>query len=139
MSKIWSQIHDAYKNIVKVAATSVGRIVKNASKLERSQKNPVEVADTMLMESSSSCASKICGETCRKNLMCSKNGKKTVMRQECTIRDVGKYRETTEAPMQKNSWAIAPSQRDMQKHAYQHIEKEDKEPCVIYNGTISDD
>lgn len=141
MGKIWSQIRDTYKNIVKVAATNVGRVVKDAPKLERSQRNPVEVADAMLVKSSSSCASKICGETCRKNLMCSKSGKKTEARQECTIRDVGKYREdATEAQMWKNSWTIAPPRCDMQKHAYQNVEKEeDKEPCVTYNGTISDD
>ncbi|XP_011868442.1 PREDICTED: uncharacterized protein LOC105562311 [Vollenhovia emeryi] len=142
MGKIWSQMHDACKNVVKLAATSVGRVVKDAPKSERSQRNSVEVADAMLVKSSSSsCAGKICGETCRKNLMRSKNGEKTEARQERAIGNVGKYREDTEdAPMRKNSRAIAPSRRDMQKRADQNAEKEDdKGSCVTYNGTISSD
>ncbi|XP_071637425.1 LOW QUALITY PROTEIN: uncharacterized protein [Temnothorax longispinosus] len=140
MGKIWSQMHDACKNVVKLAATSVGRVVKDAPKSECSQRNPVEVADATLVKSSSSCAGKICGETCRKNLMRSKSGKKTDAREERTIGDVGKYREDTEAPMRKNSWAIAPSRRDMQMHAYQNAEKEeDTKSCVTYDGTISSD
>lgn len=141
MSKIWSQMHDTYKNVIKLAAASIGRVVKDAPKSERSQKNPVEVADARLVKSSSSCAGKICGETCRKNLMRSKSGEKTEARQERTIGDVGKYREFTEAPMRKNSRTIAPSlRRDRQKYAYQNAEKEeDKESCLTYDGTISSD
>lgn len=76
MGKIWPQVHDACKNVVKLAATSIGRVVKDAPKSERLQRNPVEVADATLVESPSSCAGEICGETCRKNLMRSKSGKK---------------------------------------------------------------
>ncbi|XP_018402595.1 PREDICTED: uncharacterized protein LOC108779635 [Cyphomyrmex costatus] len=134
MGKIWSQVHDACKNVVKLAATSVGRVVKDAPKSERSQRNPVEVADATLVESTSSCAGKICGETCRKNLMRSKSEEKTEARQERTIGDVGKYRGDTEAPMRKNSRTIAPTRHDMQKHTYQNAEKEeDGESCVNYS------
>lgn len=135
MGKIWSQVHDACKNVIKFAATSVGRVAKDAPKSERS--NPVEVADATLVKSSSLCADKICGETCRKNLMRSERGKETETRQEHTIGDVGKYREDTKAPMRKNSRAF--SRRSIPKHTYQNAEKqEDKESCVTYNGTISD-
>lgn len=137
MGKIWSQVHDACKNVIKFAATS--RVVKDAPKSERSQRNPVEVADAMLVKNSSLCADKICGETCRKNLMRSERGKKMEKRQERTIGDAKKYREDTEASMRKNSRTVALSRRSILKHAYQNAEKqEDKESCVIYNGTISD-
>lgn len=140
MGKIWSQVHDACKNVVKLVGTSVGRVVKDAPKSERSQRNPAEVADATLVKSSSLCADKICDETCRKNLMRPKCRKKTETRQERTIESVGKCREDiSEAPMRKNSRAIALSHRDVQKHAYQNAEKqEDKECCATYNGTISD-
>jgi len=139
MGKIWSQVHDACKNVVKLAATSVSRVVKDASKSEGSQRNPVEVADATLVESSSLCG-KICGETCRKNLMRLKSEEKTEARQERAIGDVGKYRGDTEAPMRKNSRVIAPSRHDMRKHAYQNAEKEEgEESCVNYSGTINSD
>lgn len=138
MGKIWSQVHDACKNVVKLAVTSVGRVVKDAPKSERSQRNLVEVADATIVESSSPCAGEICGETCRKNLMRSKSGKKMEARQERTIEDVGEYRWDTEAPMRKNSRVIAPSRRD--KRTYQNAEKEkDQEFCVTYSGTINSD
>ncbi|KYN22963.1 hypothetical protein ALC57_04746 [Trachymyrmex cornetzi] len=140
MGKIWSQVHDACKNVVKLAAASVGRVVKDAPKSERSQRNPVEVADATLDESTSSCAGKICGETCRKNLMRSKSEEKTEARQERTVGDVGKYHGDTEAPMRKNSRTIAPTRHDMQKHAYQSTKKEENgESCVNYSGTINSD
>lgn len=139
MGKIWSQVHDACKNVVKLAATSVGRVVKDAPKSERSQRNPVEVADATLVECPSSCAGEICGETCRKNLMRSKSAKKTVACQECTIRDVGKYCGDTEAPMRKSSQAIAPSRRDMRKHGCQNAEKEEDEKSCVTCGTINSD
>ena len=97
MGKIWSQVHDACKNVVKLAAMSVDHVVKDAPKLERSQRNPVEVIDATLVESTFSCAGKICGETCRKNLMRSKSEEKMKARQERTIGDVGKYHGDTEA------------------------------------------
>ena len=59
MGKIWSQVHDACKNVVKLAATSVGRVAKDAPKSERSQRNPVEVIDATLIESMFSCTGKI--------------------------------------------------------------------------------
>ncbi|XP_011692805.1 PREDICTED: uncharacterized protein LOC105452944 isoform X2 [Wasmannia auropunctata] len=134
LGKIWSQVHDACKNVVKLAATSIGRVVRDARKSERSQRNPVEVADATLVESASSCAGKICGETCRKNLMRPRSGEKTKAHQERAIGDVGKYRGDTEAPMRKNSRAIAPSRRDVRRHAYQSAEKEENgESCVNYS------
>lgn len=138
MGKIWSQVHDACKNVVKLAVASVGRVVKDAPKSECSQRNPVEVADVRLVKSSSLYADKICGETCRKNLMCSKRGKKSETRQERTIGDMGKYREDTEVPMRKNSRTIALSCRNMPKHVYQNEKQEDEEFRMTYNGTISD-
>ncbi|XP_011057471.1 PREDICTED: uncharacterized protein LOC105147858 [Acromyrmex echinatior] len=140
MSKIWSQVHDACKNVVKLAATSVGHVVKDAPKSERSQRNPVEVVDATLVESTFSCAGKICGETCRKNLMRSKSEEKMKARQERTIGDVGKYHGDTEALMRKNLRTIAPTRHDMQKHAYQSAKKEESgESCVNYSGTINSD
>ena len=140
MGKIWSQVHDACKNVVKLAATSVGRVVKDARKSERSQKNPVEVVDATLVESTSSCAGKICGETCRKNLMRSKSEEKTEVRQERTIGDVGKYHGDTKASMRKDSRTIAPTRHNMQKHAYQSARKEESgESCANYSGTINSD
>ncbi|XP_018353038.1 PREDICTED: uncharacterized protein LOC108754884 isoform X1 [Trachymyrmex septentrionalis] len=134
MGKIWSQVHDACKNVVKLAATSVGRVVKDARKSERSQKNPVEVVDATLVESTSSCAGKICGETCRKNLMRSKSEEKTEVRQERTIGDVGKYHGDTKASMRKDSRTIAPTRHNMQKHAYQSARKEESgESCANYS------
>ena len=139
IGKIWSQVHDACKNVVKLATTSVSRVVKDAPKSERSQRNPVEVVDATLVESTSSCAGKICGETCRKNLMRSKSEEKTEARQERTIENVGKYHGDTEAPMWKNLRTIAPI-HDMQKHAYQSAKKEEnEESCMNYSGTINSD
>lgn len=141
MGKIWPQVHDACKNVVKLAATSIGRVVKDAPKSERLQRNPVEVADATLVESPSSCAGEICGETCRKNLMRSKSGKKTVACQERTIGDVGKYRGDMDAPMRKSSRAIAPSRRDMRKHECQNTgaKKEEDEKSCVTCGTINSD
>ncbi|XP_039302194.1 uncharacterized protein LOC105200742 isoform X2 [Solenopsis invicta] len=140
MGKIWSQVHDAWKNVVKLATTSVGRVVKDAApQSECSQRNPVEVADVTLVESSSPCADEICGETCRKNLMRSKSEKKTEARLERTIGDVGKYRWDTEAPMREDSRVIAPSHRDMRKHACKNAEKEKEESYITYSGTINSD
>ncbi|KAL0111936.1 hypothetical protein PUN28_013268 [Cardiocondyla obscurior] len=90
VSKIWSQVHDACKNAVKFAVASIGRVTKDAPKSERSQRNPVEVADEPLVKSSSSCAGKICGETCRKNLMRSKNEKKNGSASRAHNRERGK-------------------------------------------------
>ncbi|XP_036147725.1 uncharacterized protein LOC118647278 [Monomorium pharaonis] len=138
VDKIWSRVHDACKNVVKLAATTVGRVVRDTPKSERSQKSLVEVADATLVESSISC-DEICGETCRKNLMRSKTAKKTEAHQERTIGDVGKYPRNAEAAWRKNSRIIASSslRRDTRERAYRNAEKEkDEESCVICNGTI---
>ncbi|XP_067215265.1 uncharacterized protein [Linepithema humile] len=139
MGKIWSQVHDACKNVVKLAATSVGRIVKDAPKSERSPRNPVEVADVKaLVESSSSCADKICEETCRKNLICLKSGTKSESHHERVIEDTGERRKDTEISIRENPRAITLPRRDMRKHAWQNTEKgEDEKSCVFYSGTIN--
>jgi len=134
--KIWSQVHDACKNVVKLAATSVGRIVKDA--LERSPRNPIEVADAKaFVESSSSCADKICEETCRKNLICLKSGTR-LETHERAIEDAGECRKDTEISMRENLRAITLPRRDMRKHARQNAEKEeDEKSFVFYNGMIN--
>lgn len=141
IGKIWSQVHDACKNVVKLAATSVGRIVKDAHpKSECSPRNSVEVADTKaLVESSSSCADKMYEETCRKNLMCLKSGTRLEMHHERAIQDTEARREDTEISMRKNSRVITLSCHDMRKHdMQQNVEKgKDEKSCVFYNGTIN--
>lgn len=141
MGKIWSQVQDACKNVVKLAATSVGRAVKDASKSVRSQRNPVEVADATLVGSSSSSRTGsgggICGETCRKNLMRAKS--RSDSKKKRAIEDsIGKYREDF---VEVSAWKIPPraialSRRDT--HARRNAEKrENEKSCVFYSGTIN--
>ncbi|XP_076766907.1 uncharacterized protein LOC143433455 [Xylocopa sonorina] len=44
--KVWSQLQDTYRSFVKVAATSIGQIVKQSSKLKRSKKCPKKQCGT---------------------------------------------------------------------------------------------
>lgn len=72
MGKIWSQMHDACRNIAKLAATNVNRVIKDAPKSERSRRNPEveELADAVYPAGMpSSHAAGICGEACPGNLM----------------------------------------------------------------------
>lgn len=103
MGKIWSQVHGACKNVArKLAATSVGRIVKDAHpKSECSSRNPVEVADAKaFVASSSSCADKMHGEMCRKNLIYLNSEARSETRHERAIE--GTRREDTAISMREN-------------------------------------
>jgi len=81
---------------------------------------------------------KICGETCCKNLICLKSEIRSETYRECAIEDVGERREDTEISMRENSRAITPSRRDVRKHARRNAEKgEDEKSCVFYSDTIN--
>lgn len=143
MGKIWSQVQGACKNVVKlVAATSVGRIARDASKSKRSPRSPVEVANATNVECSSSCAGEVCGATCRKNLMRSRGKEKSKAAQaceECAEKRAGECREYTEVSMRKNPRAIKSSSRhDAREHVCQNAEEEKNEkPCVFCSGAIN--
>lgn len=137
VGKIWSQVRDVCRNVVKLAAMSVGRVARDdaASESERSRRNPVEVADATLDVppcSPSTCASGICGETCRKNLIRSEAaGKSTVRRQEeRAIENVGKCREDAEPPTRREDDA----RRRARKNAGNGG---DEKSCVFCDGTIN--
>lgn len=134
--KIWSRIHDACKNTIKLAATSVGRAMKSVSRSE--QRNLVEVTDAARVEDSSLCTDRICEETCRKNLMPAKAEEISKVHEERTIEDVEKYRGDMDVPVQKNSMAITSSCHDVRVHMCQNAEEaKNGKSCVFYSGTIN--
>lgn len=134
MGKIWSQVHDACKNVVKLAATSVGRVVRDASKSERSQRNLVQATDASLVENSSSCT-EICEEIRDKNLTRSKNEKKSEARGR-EIEDVN----DAEASMRQNPRAVISSCHEMREQVHENARKEKNEKsCVFYRGMINSD
>ncbi|XP_072767515.1 uncharacterized protein [Anoplolepis gracilipes] len=139
MGKIWSQVHDACKNVVKLAATSVGRVVRDASKSRHSQRNLVEVTDANLDESSS-CAVKICEEIRDKNVTRSKNGRESEMRRECEIGDANEYHDDAGASMRQNPRAVTSSRHEMRQQVHRNVKKEKNEKsCIFYRGMINSD
>lgn len=141
MGKIWSQVHDACKNVVKLAATSVGRVVRDASKAERSQRNLVQANDASLVENSSSCT-EICEEIRDKNLTRSKNERESeVRREEREIEDVNEYsNDTKNASMRQNPRAVISSRHEMREQVHKNAKKEKNEKsCVFYRGMINSD
>lgn len=130
MGKIWSQAHNVCKNVVKLAATNIGRILRDAFKSERLQKNLiVQVTDASHIESSD----KICEETRDKNLTrTKKNGR------ECAIRNVAnEYRDD----MEKSTRVVVSSGHEMREQLhFRNVKKEENEKsCVFYGGTINSD
>lgn len=139
MSKIWSQVHDACKNVVKLAATSIGRVVRDASKSECSQRNLVQVTDASLVKSSSSYADNICEETRDKNLS-SKKERESEVHGEREIGDTNEYRDDAEASMRQNPRAVTFSRHEMREQEHRNAKKEKNEKfCVFYTGMINSD
>ncbi|RLU27466.1 hypothetical protein DMN91_001270 [Ooceraea biroi] len=140
MGKIWSQVHDACRNVAKLAATSVSRLAKDAAKSECSRRNPeVEVADaTHLVGSSSSHADGMCGEACRGNLMRWKTSEKSEAREEERAIDdaAGTYEDIT---ISKQKKPRTPSERKAaRKRAYGNPGKmENEKSCVFHGSTIN--
>lgn len=137
MGKIWSQVHDACKNVAKLAATSVGRVARDASKLERSQRNLFQVTDASLVENS--CA-EICEEIRDKNLTRSKNERESEVRREREIGDRNEYRDDAKASMRQNPRAVVSSRFEMREQVHENAKKEKNEKsCVFYRGMINSD
>lgn len=135
MGKIWSQVHDACKDVVKLAATSVGRAVRDVSKLKRSQRNLFRVTDANLVENS-------CAEMCKirdKNLTRSRNERESEVCREREIRDANEYRDDAGASMQQNSRAVI-SFHEMREQVHKNAKKQKNEKsCVFYRGMINSD
>ncbi|XP_050454187.1 uncharacterized protein LOC126852930 isoform X1 [Cataglyphis hispanica] len=128
MGKIWLQVQDACKNVAKLA-TSVSRVVRDASKSEHSQRNLVQVTDASLVKSSSLCADNICKETYDKNLSTRKE-RELVVRREREIEDSN----DAEASMRQNSRLVTTASRhEMREQEHQNAKKEKNEKsCVFY-------
>lgn len=134
MGKIWSQVHDACKNVAKLA-TSVGRVVRDASKSERSQRNLVQVTDTNLVKSSFLCADNICEETHDKNLS-TKKERELEVRREREIEDSN----DAEASMRQNPRVVTSSRHEMREQEHLNAKKEKNEKsCVFYTGMMNSD
>jgi len=120
MSKVWSQVHDACRNVARFATTNINRII--TPKEERSRKD-YEANDSLSLHGR-------CGEICNGNPSRSKANSKFEARKE--KRAVGS-REDAEATMRRKPHAF--HGRD----AAQKYETKKRKSHALHSGTISSD